>query len=68
LLEGDFFTILKQSFFSPGLYVPFRDGVLVTNHTEWLCEPHLDFQDGFRPFDLSAPWMPAWLAYGLDWS
>lgn len=72
LLEGDFFMMLKQSFFSPGLYVPFRDGVLVTNHTEWLCAPHGAFEDGaehegFRPFDLSAPWMPAWLAFGLDW-
>jgi hypothetical protein len=68
LLEGDFFLMLRQSFFAPGLYVRFRAGVLITKRTEWLCAVDGVFKlggdhEGYRPFDLDASWMPAWLAF-----
>lgn len=67
-LEGDFFMVLKQSFFAPRLYVPFRDAVLVTDRAAWLCETESVLGSsagypGYKVFDLDAAWMPTWLAY-----
>jgi hypothetical protein len=68
--HGDFIHQLRQSFFAPGLYIPFRNGLLVTNHIEWLCDMALlelgAGHESFRPFDLDASWMPAWPAFSLE--
>jgi len=37
-LHGDFFMVMKPKFFGLRTYVPFRDGVIVEDMTEWVRE------------------------------
>ena len=36
-LVGDFWLVMKLGFRAPRTYVPFQDGVIVTNRDEWVC-------------------------------
>lgn len=40
-LEGDFYLVLKSEFEGPRLYIPFRDGVLVTDRARWKHEDYV---------------------------
>ena len=35
LLVGDFWLVMKPTFRAPRTYVPFRDGVILANRSEW---------------------------------
>jgi len=37
-LSGDFWLVFKHSFFGPRTYVPFKDGRIVEDDTEWVTE------------------------------
>jgi hypothetical protein len=37
-LTGDFWMVLKRSFYGPRTYVPFREGVVVEDTAAWVCE------------------------------
>jgi hypothetical protein len=37
-LVGDFWLVLKHSFFGPRTYVPFKDGRIVEDETAWVIE------------------------------
>ena len=34
-LTGDFWLLLRQSFFGDSIYVPFRDGILASDRSQW---------------------------------
>ena len=40
-ISGDFFLVLKSGFEGPRVYVPFRDGILVRDHADWLHEAYI---------------------------
>lgn len=37
-LSGDFWLVLKHNFFGPRTYVPFKDGKIVEDESEWVVE------------------------------
>lgn len=36
VLEGDFWLDMREDFFGDGFYVPFKDGLLVVDESEWV--------------------------------
>jgi hypothetical protein len=38
-LSGDFWLVFKRNFFGPRTYIPFRNGRIVEEQTEWITEP-----------------------------
>jgi hypothetical protein len=37
-IEGDFWMVLKRQFFAERTYVPFRDGIIVEDRSQWFTE------------------------------
>ena len=37
-LSGDFWLVFKHNFFGPRTYVPFKDGKIVEDESEWVIE------------------------------
>jgi hypothetical protein len=48
-LEGDFWLVLKETFFGPRTYIPFRAGKIVVDKAAWV------FEDSPNPSAFS-PW------------
>lgn len=42
LLNGDFWLVLKPTFSAPRTYVPFIDGKIVENESQWIVEDRED--------------------------
>ena len=46
-LEGDFFLVMKKSFFGSRTYIPFKDGIIKHDQTKWIIEPGEEEKNSF---------------------